>query len=173
MYHHDQHQIQLRRSSISQLRKLRRFHVRIHTPSLCAFPQSDSHSYDAPLPIQCLHTKDLTFAYPSRFILLGILISYLPQHHRIISRRSSQGISPYFVLLGTTSGTCAFANVLTLPTSQADLACCSELSGFECFAGLLGIAQVGIQWSCFAVMYVPSAIISPSVAQTQFSKEQT
>ena len=86
------------------------------------------------------------------FILIGILISYLPQHYRIIARRSSQGISPYFVLLGTTSGTCAFANIITLPASRADLACCKEISGFECFAGLLGIAQVGVQWVCFWFM---------------------
>ncbi|MCJ1272038.1 hypothetical protein MMC22_011944 [Lobaria immixta] len=97
----------------------------------------------------------------SIFILLGILVSYLPQHHRIISRRSSEGISPYFVLLGTTSGTCAFANILTLPTSRADLACCSELSGFECLAGLLGIAQVGIQWSCFAVILLLFLLFFP------------
>jgi hypothetical protein len=86
------------------------------------------------------------------FILLGILVSYLPQHVRIISRRSSEGISPYFVLLGTTSGTCAFANIVTLPPSQRDLACCKELNGFDCVAGLLGIAQVGVQWACFTVM---------------------
>ena len=85
-------------------------------------------------------------------ILLGILVSYLPQHHRIISRRSSTGISPYFVLLGTTSGTCAFANILTLPASRRDFTCCRDLSGFECAAGVLGIAQVGVQWSCFMVM---------------------
>lgn len=110
---------------------------------------------------------------PSRFILLGILVSYLPQHYRIISRRSSEGISPYFVLLGTTSGTCAFANILTLPTSRADLACCSEISGFECLAGLLGIAQVGIQWSCFAVMYVPSSISPPTWYKITFQGSKT
>ena len=85
-------------------------------------------------------------------ILIGILVSYLPQHHRIISRRSSTGISPYFVLLGTTSGTCAFANILNLPASRRDFACCRELNGFECVAGVLGIAQIGVQWSCFMVM---------------------
>ena len=89
-----------------------------------------------------------------RFILLGILCSYLPQHYRIIARRSSEGLSPYFVLLGTTSGTCAFANILTLPASRQDLACCRELDGFDCAAGLLGIAQVGVQWGCFTIMYV-------------------
>ncbi|KAL6719369.1 hypothetical protein ACLMJK_003608 [Lecanora helva] len=96
---------------------------------------------------------------PSKFnfalsvlILLGILASYLPQHYRIIARRSSEGLSPYFVLLGATSGACAFANVLTLPASRKDLACCRELSGFACAAGLLGIAQVGVQWACFTVI---------------------
>ena len=100
----------------------------------------------------CLSENSKHLHCLSRLILLGILISYLPQHHRIISRRSSEGISPYFVLLGTTSGTCAFANILTLPASQRDLGCCKELSGFACTAGVLGIAQVGIQWMCFTVM---------------------
>lgn len=88
----------------------------------------------------------------SILILLGILVSYLPQHIRIINRKSSFGLSPYFVLLGTTSGTCQFANILTLPGSRADMACCREIDGFSCFAGLLGIMQVGMQWTCFAVM---------------------
>jgi len=98
----------------------------------------------------------------SILILLGILISYLPQHHRIIVRRSSDGISPYFVLLGTTSGTCAFANILTLPASQRDLGCCKELSRFACAAGLLGIAQVGVQWVCFTVILFLFLLFFPS-----------
>ncbi|MCJ1252218.1 hypothetical protein MMC24_000022 [Lignoscripta atroalba] len=103
----------------------------------------------------------LSITSSPRFILLGILISYLPQHHRIISRRSSEGISPYFVLLGTTSGTCAFANILLLGTSRADIACCREISGFECFAGLLGILQVGVQWSCFTVILLLFLLFFP------------
>lgn len=81
-------------------------------------------------------------------------MSYLSQHYRIIARRSSEGISPYFVLLGTTGGTCALSNILVLPASRADIACCKEISEFDCFAGLLGILQVALQWSCFAIMYV-------------------
>lgn len=97
----------------------------------------------------------------SLFILLGILISYLPQHYRIVARRSSEGISPYFVLLGTTSGTFAFANILTLPESRADLACCSEISAFGCFAGVLGVAQIGVQWSCFTVILLLFLLFLP------------
>lgn len=81
-----------------------------------------------------------------------MLVSYLPQHIRIISRGTSEGISPYFVLLGVTSATSGFANILTLPQSRQDVACCQELDTFHCMAGLLGIAQLGVQWICFAIM---------------------
>jgi hypothetical protein len=85
-------------------------------------------------------------------IVFGILLSYLPQHIRIIARRSSFGISPYFVLLGVTSGTSAFANILVFPSTAQDVACCQEISGVACFAGLLGVVQVGTQWLCFFTM---------------------
>ncbi|KAG4421974.1 hypothetical protein IFR04_004833 [Cadophora malorum] len=97
----------------------------------------------------------------SIFILLGILVSYLPQHYRIIARGTSEGISPYFILLGTTSGTCAFANILVLPASRADVACCKTISTFECAAGLLGIAQVGVQWFCFSVILLLFLVFFP------------
>ncbi|KAL8381681.1 hypothetical protein RB595_005796 [Gaeumannomyces hyphopodioides] len=90
----------------------------------------------------------------SIIIVLGMLISYLPQHYRIISRGTSEGISPYFILLGVTSATSGFANILTLPQSRQDVACCKDLDTFHCLAGLLGIAQLGAQWICFAVILV-------------------
>lgn len=85
-------------------------------------------------------------------ILVGILISYLPQHYRIVSRRTSEGISPWFVLLGTTSATSGFANILFVRDSREAIACCSQVETSECLAGLLGIAQLGLQWICFALM---------------------
>ncbi|CAI6090138.1 hypothetical protein V2G26_006381 [Clonostachys chloroleuca] len=87
-------------------------------------------------------------------ILLGLFVSYLPQHYRIISRGTSEGISPYFVLLGTTSATAGFANILTVPPSRAAIGCCKELDTFECAAGLLGVAQLGAQWLCFVFILV-------------------
>lgn len=85
-------------------------------------------------------------------IVVGLLISYLPQMVRIISRGTSEGISPYFILLGTTSATAGFANILLLKESRNDIACCKELETFHCLAGLLGIAQLGVQWICFTFM---------------------
>ncbi|GAP85996.1 putative pq loop repeat protein [Rosellinia necatrix] len=103
---------------------------------------------------QLLREGGFTNFFVSILILLGILLSYLTQHYRIISRGSSEGISPYFVLLGVTSANAQFGNILTLPASRADVACCKEVSPFECTAGLLGIAQIGTQWVCFAVILV-------------------
>ncbi|KAI9848777.1 MAG: hypothetical protein M1838_000387 [Thelocarpon superellum] len=97
----------------------------------------------------------------SIFLLVGIVVSYLPQHYRIIRRRSSEGLSPYFVLLGTTSGTSAFANILLLPASRADLQCCKVVSPFQCFSALLGIAQVGTQWTCFSIILLLFLIFFP------------
>ncbi|KAF2838807.1 PQ loop repeat protein-like protein, partial [Patellaria atrata CBS 101060] len=113
----------------------------------------------------------------SLFILVGILVSYLPQHLRIIFRRSSEGLSPLFVLLGTVSGTCAIFNIVSLPTSQADVACCKEISGLACTASILGIAQVGVQWFCFFIImllfiiFIPRPI--PSRANPRASWENT
>ncbi|KAI9832223.1 MAG: hypothetical protein M1826_002227 [Phylliscum demangeonii] len=109
-----------------------------------------------PRPQDCASLKSPDYANfgLSLFILLGILLSYLPQHHRIIYRRSSDGISPYFLLLGSTAGTSELANILLL--SARELGCCRHgLTGFECFAGMLGVAQVGTQWLCFTTMYGP------------------
>jgi len=99
-------------------------------------------------------------------ILLGILISYLPQHYRIIARRSSEGLSPLFVLLGTTSSSFALFNILCLPTSQKDIACCSEISRFACLSALLGIAQVAVQQACFSLMQVPLPATHNKLTQT-------
>jgi hypothetical protein len=88
------------------------------------------------------------------FLVIGILVSYLPQHYKIISRRSSRGLSPMFVLLGTVSGTASIANILTLPESTRDMGCCKQIGSFPCAAALLGIAQIGVQWTCFFFMYL-------------------
>lgn len=97
------------------------------------------------------HPDIFNFAL-SVFIVVGILVSYLPQHYKIIARRSSRGLSPMFVLLGTVSGTASIANILTLPESTRDMGCCKEIGSFPCAAALLGIAQIGVQWTCFFFM---------------------
>ncbi|KAL3461331.1 hypothetical protein BJX64DRAFT_289515 [Aspergillus heterothallicus] len=97
----------------------------------------------------------------SILIVLGIVFSYLPQLVRIIRLKSSFGISPYFVLLGATSGTFALANVVSQQQSLQDVACCKDVSGLSCFAGLLGILQVGMQWLSFFMMLALFVVFFP------------
>lgn len=117
------------------------------------------------------HCADLASASSWNFalsilILIGILISYLPQHLRIISLKSSFGISPYFVLLGTTSTSSSLANILVLPRSIQDASCCREVDGLSCFSALLGIFQVGVQWLCFFTILVLFVIYFPRATST-------
>lgn len=72
------------------------------------------------------------------FLVVGILVSYFPQHAKIIQRRTSEGLSPWWVLLGGLSSIAAIGNILTLPASRADIGCCKELGAPECAAALFG-----------------------------------
>ncbi|KAL1958285.1 hypothetical protein VTO42DRAFT_4793 [Malbranchea cinnamomea] len=121
------------------------------------------------------HCKELASPSVTNFcfsivILLGILVSYLPQHYRIIALRSSFGISPYFVLLGTTAGASAFANILVLPRSANDITCCKEINGFSCFAALLGILQIGTQALSFAIILILFILYFPRATPMHVSK---
>ena len=67
---------------------------------------------------------------------------------------SSAGLSPWWVLLGTLSSIAGLTNIVVLPTSQHDMACCHEISGAACGAAMLGVVQVGVQWTCFMAIMV-------------------
>ncbi|KAK2602891.1 hypothetical protein N8I77_009393 [Diaporthe amygdali] len=83
-------------------------------------------------------------------VLIGwVLISYIPQWTRIASRKSAEGLSTLYVLLGSLSGVCAVGNITMLPSSGAGVGCCRELTRFACISVLLGMLQVIIGIFCF------------------------
>jgi uncharacterized protein with PQ loop repeat len=116
-------------------------------------PGMDLLSSDA---AECARMKSPSYLelVVSIIILIGLFFSYMPQHWRIISRGTSEGISPWFVLLGTTSASAGFANILTVGPSRTAISCCKHVETFECAAGMLGVAQLGAQWLCFALILV-------------------
>ncbi|KAK3651530.1 hypothetical protein LTR56_005672 [Elasticomyces elasticus] len=111
------------------------------------------------------HPSPLTTALAA-VLLFGILLSYLPQHLKILSRRSSEGLSPWWVLLGALSSIAALGNILTLPTSREDVACCKQIGKGECAAALLGVAQIGCQWGCFMFIVMLFLIYFPHPTST-------
>ncbi|KAH0490986.1 hypothetical protein TgHK011_002432 [Trichoderma gracile] len=96
-----------------------------------------------------VHGADCFHHHPPR--PLNLIPATALSHH--LSRYLRRHI-PYFVLLGTTSATAGFANILTVAPSRKAIGCCRELETFECAAGLLGVAQLGTQWLCFTAILI-------------------
>ncbi|KAJ1931958.1 hypothetical protein GGF37_007219 [Kickxella alabastrina] len=85
-------------------------------------------------------------------LCVGTFLSYLPQHIKILQRRSSDGLSPYFILLGTVGAGSNITNIILLQFIV--LQCCTVQTAGQCVASLLGIAQVCIQGLMFYVTFV-------------------
>jgi hypothetical protein len=81
-----------------------------------------------------------------------LLICYIPQYARIMTRQSAEGLSTYYVLLGSLSGVCAVANILMLPSSAVEIGCCRTNTTFACISGLLGMIQVTFGIACFWIV---------------------
>ncbi|CAJ0905062.1 13896_t:CDS:2 [Entrophospora sp. SA101] len=116
----------------------------------------------------------------SVFIALGMLISYLPQVHRIISHKTSEGLSPWFLLLGTTSATCSLFNILLLQYEMIDCCYDPKVSGYDCFANTLGIIQLIIQWTMFTTIFLlymlyfpPQRKLTPYIRHIHFNSPPT
>lgn len=92
-------------------------------------------------------------------ITAGLVGSYLPQHILIHKRKTSDGISPFFLLLGLTSCTNSLINIVVLQWNV--LRCCAYLSGGVCFANSLGVVQMLLQWVMFTTTLVLFLIYFP------------
>jgi len=93
------------------------------------------------------------------FLCLGTIVSYLPQHARIIAKKSSEGFSPWFLLLGSTA---ALSNILNLVIKQwTTIKCCSEVGPGACLGLVGGIILCGIVWVCFTLILVLYMIYYP------------
>ncbi|KAK9767307.1 hypothetical protein K7432_003002 [Basidiobolus ranarum] len=116
------------------------------------------------LPPMCVPSHDRFEFAISVFLAVGMLASYLPQHFKILASKSSEGFSPWFLLLGSVSCASSFLNVLVLQFPI--LSCCRFLSSGDCFENILGIIQVGIQWAMFAIILILYMIYFPSHKKT-------
>ncbi|KAH9968016.1 hypothetical protein BC827DRAFT_1169763 [Russula dissimulans] len=85
-------------------------------------------------------------------LILGLCISYAPQHYRIISKASSEGFSPWFLLLGSTSSASGMLNMIVM--QQAVIRCCRFYSPLDCLETVAGVIQVGTQWFLFSIILV-------------------
>ncbi|KAJ7594102.1 hypothetical protein C8J56DRAFT_854002 [Mycena floridula] len=89
----------------------------------------------------------------------GLVISYLPQHFRIIHKGSSEGFSPWFLLLGCTSAAAGFLNMVTL--QWGIVKCCRVFSFGSCIEASAGVIQIGLQWFMFNFIMVLYMVYYP------------
>lgn len=92
-------------------------------------------------------------------LICGLIVSYLPQHHRIISTKSSEGFSPWYLLLGSTSAATAMWNVISM--QWGIIRCCREINIGSCVEMTAGILLVSIQWFMFTMVFVLYIIYYP------------
>ncbi|KAL1970178.1 hypothetical protein VTN77DRAFT_6583 [Rasamsonia byssochlamydoides] len=76
-----------------------------------------------------------------------IVLSYVPQYCRLQSRRTTDGLSPWFILLRAVSTTANLANLLILPAASAAMDYCrTEYSVGRCVVELVTHWQVAADW---------------------------
>ncbi|ODO06106.1 hypothetical protein L198_01338 [Cryptococcus wingfieldii CBS 7118] len=120
-------------------------------------------------PEQCTATHDVPTLVLSLVLITGLVISYLPQQHlSIISARTSEGISPWYLLLGATSSASGVLNLLIVQWPL--FRCCSVTSAGRCFESLLGFYQVTLQWLLFSIVLVLFLIYFPKHLKYQVVK---
>ncbi|KAL4247776.1 Lysosomal/Vacuolar Amino Acid Transporter 1 [Abortiporus biennis] len=107
----------------------------------------------------CIPHNDRATSILTAVIIVGMTISYLPQHYRIIHAKSSEGFSPWFLLLGSTSSASGMLNIIVMQWSI--IKCCRELSFGNCIESTAGIFQLGLQWYLFTVILVLYMIYYP------------
>ncbi|WVW79470.1 hypothetical protein I302_101439 [Kwoniella bestiolae CBS 10118] len=105
-----------------------------------------------PSPSECPATHDVPTLVLSLLLCTGLIISYLPQHLRIITTKTSEGFSPWYLLLGATSSASGMLNLLIVQWPL--FRCCRVISAGRCFESLLGFYQVTLQWFLFTVILV-------------------
>ncbi|KAJ6472680.1 hypothetical protein C8R47DRAFT_1145859 [Mycena vitilis] len=107
----------------------------------------------------CAPQHDWFTATLTLCLCIGLIISYLPQHFRIINQGTSEGLSPWFLLLGSTSSAAGFLNLVTVQHTQ--IRCCRVMSIASCVEATAGIVQVGLQWAMFSFIFVLYMIYFP------------
>jgi uncharacterized protein with PQ loop repeat len=84
-------------------------------------------------------------------ICVGIVATFIPQFHKIVSSKSSYGISHYFLFIGLISSATSFLNAVIF-YYDVILACYDDSN--ECMKDLLALLQIGIQFICMIIYYV-------------------
>jgi uncharacterized protein with PQ loop repeat len=85
-------------------------------------------------------------------LLVGILASFTPQYYRIVKKQSSEGLSAWFLFIGSAGSYAALSNAMIFywPTFQE----CSDFSRKKCYHEILGFIQLAMLWLAFYALFL-------------------
>ncbi len=110
----------------------------------------------AAMPPDCTIPINRTHAVLAVFLILGTLVAYSPQLLKIYRSRSSDGFSPWYLMLGALSCTSGFLNIIILQSPI--MRCCTAVPFGQCLYNILGFLQTAAQaamfFSLLALFYV-------------------
>ena len=96
--------------------------------------------------IAACDTPSVGAAVAMLLICLGGMVSYIPQYISMIRARSGDGVSEKSLFALNLSGASVALNALILNWWRFDCFSNSDCSRWACMAGLLGVAQITINW---------------------------
>ncbi|TFY54462.1 hypothetical protein EVJ58_g8851 [Rhodofomes roseus] len=105
----------------------------------------------------CTPHHDYVANVLTALLCVGLAISYLPQHLRIIRAGSSEGFSPWFLLLGSTSSASGMLNIIVM---QWGIVRAHQTFG-SCIESIAGVIQLMLQWFFFTIILVLYMIYYP------------
>lgn len=85
------------------------------------------------------------------FLLVGTLISFLPQHIKIIRMKSHVGLSLETAILGAVNTSAALVNYIGVEYYEM-FDCCEGITGAECFGKVMPFLQLVVAYLCSAAI---------------------
>jgi len=86
------------------------------------------------------------------FLIVGTIVSYIPQYLSIIRNQSSDGIN--YIMLGFALASSFFTAINAGILNWPYIICCLELTGVECLANNIATEQLLSGLLCYTLLYV-------------------
>lgn len=107
------------------------------------------------------------------FITVGIFLSYCPQYYRIYKKRTSEGLSSNFLLLGSSSPLFTMTNIILVSSTARNCCRVGALDTFNCINSQLNLIQIGLQSVCAIMILVLVLIFTKdSIKQDKLEYEK-
>ncbi|WFD23234.1 hypothetical protein MEQU1_001922 [Malassezia equina] len=104
-------------------------------------------------------------------VCIGVVLSYIPQILRIVAAKSSVGLSPWFLFLGTTSSWSATLNLVVLQWPL--LRCSFSPLRWISLEHLMGVLQAGLQQTMFTIIFILFMVYYKVDAPARRKRRQT